>query len=336
MPIPDDPVPSSGGLARYLQHAFLREGTRRGWECRIEAPLIDAGAARRLGFNPRVDVMLSRAADGRRIWVEFEVSRADPVANQAKFASAAFFEGCGAGDAFVSMASRHIAPGRKALMATTAMFMRSVGIPAFQVDLLPDADGPTIKALNASPPRRLEHAALDVGAEIDRVIAVADAKLVAGWHRIHMADNAFTVGANVRTWNAEVADPALARRWGRRRVRFLAFDPASRSFAPSKFCAFVPATTGSVQGRSFLSVREPPGGMTFEIYRSLGEQDPRFDGHVARVHLERRLRYRLIEGPSLDGELSEAFDRWKTLHATTIAVPRDVVILAPPVSTSVR
>jgi hypothetical protein len=329
LPSPGDDPPSSGRLAGYLQRAFVRESARRGWACSIEAPLIDSHAARRLGFSPRVDVLLSRSGDARRIWVEFEVSRADPVANQAKFASAAFFEGCGAGDAFVSMASRHIAPGRKALMATTAMFMRSVGIPAFQVDLLPDADGPTIKALNASAPQVLERAALDVGAELDRVIAVADAKLVSGWHRIHMADNAFTVSANVRAWNAEVADPVLAKRWAKRRVRFLAFDPASRLFAPSKFCAFVPATTGTVDGRSFLSVREPPGGMTSEIYFSLGEQDPRFDGHIARVHLERRLRYRAIPVTTLPSGMAEAFERWRTTFSEMVAMPRDAMVLEP-------
>lgn len=324
-----DEPPKTGLLTRFLQRAFDREGPRRGWRCTIEAPLIDATAARRLGFSPRVDVLLSRADDARRIWVEFEISRADPVANQAKFASAAFFEGCGAGDAFVSMASRHIAPGRKALMATTAMFMRSVGIPAFQIDLLPDADGPTIKSLNASSPEALEVAALDVAAEVERVIAVADARLVSGWHRIHMADNAFTVGANVRTWNAEVADPASARRWARRRVRFLAFDPASGLFAPSKFCAFVPATTGAVEGRSFLSVREPPGGMTSAIYFSLGEQDPRFDGHIARVHLERRLRYRASALSALSDDTAGAFARWRATCSGTIAVSRDAVVLAP-------
>lgn len=327
--MPGGDPPRTGRLARFLQRAFERESARRGWTCSIEAPLIDSHAARRLGFDPRVDVLLSRSDDVRRIWVEFEVSRADPVANQAKFASAAFFEGCGAGDAFVSMASRHIAPGRKALMATTAMFMRSVGIPAFQVDLLPDADGPTIKVLNASSPEVLDGAALDVGAEIDRVIAVADAKLASGWHRIHMADNAFTVGVNVRTWNAEAADPVLARRWAKRRVRFLVFDPASRLFAPSKFCAFVPATTGTTEGRSFLSVREPPGGMTSEIYFSLGEQDPRFDGHVARVHLEKRLRYRAIPVSSMLGGTAEAFERWRMSLSETISVPRDAVVLEP-------
>ena len=328
-PEPQGPV-KTGRLARYLQDAFSRECQRRGWACSIEAPLVDTAAGRRLGFRPHADFLLTRAGDTRRIWVEFEVSRADPVANQAKFASAVFFEGYGSGDAFVSMASRHIAPGRRALMATTAMFMRSVGIPAFQVDLLPDADGPTIKALNAASPRALATASLDVGAELDRVIDVAETRLLSGWHRIHMADNAFTVSVNVRTWNTELADPERVRRWGRRRVRFFAFDPASGHFAPSKFCAYMPATAGAIEGRVFLSVREPPGGMTSELYLSLGEHDLRFDGHVARKHLERRLRYRVEPIASLSGQLSEAFVRWHARHLDSIIVARDAIVLVPP------
>lgn len=321
--------PSRGRLAAYLQDAFQRKRPP-GWDCTVETPLLDRDAARRLGFDPRVDVLLTRTQDARRIWVEFEVSRADPVANQAKFASAAFFEGYGAGDAFVSMASRHIAPGRKALMATTAMFMRAVGIPAFQVELLPDLDGPAIKALNARPVESLREANIDVAAEIDRVIAVADARLVEGWHRIHMADNAFTVSANVRAWNAQMADSTLAARWGRRRVRFLVFDPASDRFAPSKFCAFVPATTGAIDGRAFHAVREPPGGMTLETYLFLGEQDARFDGHIARMHLERRLRYRAVPLSDAEGALMKTFRRWEASCSASVSIPRDGVLLVPP------
>lgn len=318
-----------GRLTRHLQGAFL-EACPAGWACTIEASLVLPPAAARLGFEPRADVLLTRADDARRIWVEFEVSRADPVANQAKFASAAFFEGCPPGDALVSMASRHIAPGRKALMASTAMFMRAVGIPAFQVDLLPDLDGPRIKALNAAPPEELAVAPIDVVAEIDRVIAVADARLVNGWHRIHLADNAFTVGANVRAWNAELADASVAASWARRRVRFLAWDPASGLFAPSKFCAFVPAGLPERTSGEARVVREPPGGMNAALYFSLGEQDPRFDGHVARKHLERRLRYRVVPLSGAEGPLAAAWRLWRDRCPLTVA--DDVVALVPPVA----
>jgi hypothetical protein len=56
-------------------------------------------------------VLLLSGDRSRRIWVEFEVSRADPVANRAKFATSRFLEPEGSDDTFVSMASRHIAPG---------------------------------------------------------------------------------------------------------------------------------------------------------------------------------------------------------------------------------
>jgi hypothetical protein len=37
---------------------------------------------------PQADAVLQEVATGRRVWVELEVSRADPVANHAKFATA--------------------------------------------------------------------------------------------------------------------------------------------------------------------------------------------------------------------------------------------------------
>src|SRR5437879_7456209 len=92
-----------GSLTGYLQDAFA-EHCPRGWTCHREAPLVGIDAAARLGFAPRADVMLEQPATSRRVWVEFEVSRADPVANHAKFGTSRFLEGDGRdGDAFVSM-----------------------------------------------------------------------------------------------------------------------------------------------------------------------------------------------------------------------------------------
>lgn len=53
----------------------------------------------------------------RRVWVELEVSRADPVANHVKFATAHLVSPMPAGDAFVSMVSRHVVRGRSNLAA---------------------------------------------------------------------------------------------------------------------------------------------------------------------------------------------------------------------------
>lgn len=67
-----------GALALYLAERF--EQHRR--------PSWTIGREQRLDFDPRVDVLLE-GPDGRRVAVEFEVSRADPVANQVKFLLAA-------------------------------------------------------------------------------------------------------------------------------------------------------------------------------------------------------------------------------------------------------
>jgi hypothetical protein len=263
--------------------------------------------------------------------VEFEISRADPVANHAKFATARFFEDAGAADAFVSMPSRHIVTGRAALAAGTAMMMRALGFPAFQVDLLPTFDGPQIKQMNALPLDALrEQHPLDVAAEIDRVLEVTDATIVSGWHRIHCADNSFTVSVNVRQWNRELSNPANVERWGSRPVQFFVHDAATGLFAPSKYCAFVPAPERSASQAPFRSVREPPGGMTLDLYLSLGERDPRFDGHVARKHLERRLGYRVVPLAQADASMMEAFGAWHRAVAQVVPLRRPVCLLVRP------
>ena len=226
-------------LTPWLQDRFEAH-CPAGWRCRREAPLVDEAASRRLGFRPRADVLLEHGSSGRRVWVEFEVSRADPVANHAKFATSRFFEDLPPGDSFVSMTSRHIEPGRAALAAGTAAMMRALGIPAFQVMLLPQFDGPAVKHLNSLPRPRLDEMALPVGEEVARVLEVTDASTLSDGHCIHKADNPWTVSMNVRRWNLEMAQPDRAALWGRRPVQYFAFDPATSQFAPSKFCAFIP------------------------------------------------------------------------------------------------
>jgi hypothetical protein len=274
---------------------------------------------------------MERNDGSRRIWIELEISRADPVANQAKFAAASYFEEHLRGDAFVSMASRHIVPGRRALLAGMAVLMRSIGIPAFQIDLLPHLDGTQIKALNAMPAGYLGTSAkIDVGLEIERVLAITELRVASGWHRIHMADNPFAVATNVRTWNRELADPAVAKRWGRRRIHYFVHDDVTGEFAPSKFCAFVPASTGGSAAGPFLRVREAPGGMTSELYLRLGEGDSRFDGNVAQEHLRRRLRYRAVGLKDAPNGLACAFARWLAERADAVQVRGEAILLLPP------
>lgn len=294
-------------------------------------PLADTEVVQRLGFEPRVDVLLEANDGSRRIWIEFEVSRADPVANHAKFATARFLAPVGAAESFVSMASRHIVPGRFALAAGTVLMMRAMGIPAFQVDLLPQLDGESIKRLNAMPLDELvQTRPFDATAEIDRALGVTKGQRVDDRHRIHKADNAYTVRANVWQWNQEIVDAKAAALWGRRPVQYFVFDPVTGLFAPSKFCAFVPAAESQKRG-SVRVVSAPRGsiGMTMAIYASLGEQDPRFDGHIARRHLRANVGYLEIALGEADPAVQRAFAAWHEPLEALVPLRRPVRFLVP-------
>ena len=333
-------------LARYLQHRFA-EHCPPGWRCRMEAPLVDKEASRRLGFEPRADLLLEQAEGGRRVWVEFEISRADPVANHAKFTTVRFFEDLPRQDTFVSMVSRHVDPGRAALAAGAASWMRAIGIPAFQLPLLPHLDGPEVKQLNALPLQTLQRSGPAVGPEIDRVLDVTHAAALPEGHRIHKADNPWTVGLNVRRWNFEMTQPDLAALWGRRPVQYFAYDPASALFAPSKFCAFIPGALfrgGGVQLRALqggldggawaaaLTSAAEAHAMTMRVYTLLGEGDPRFDGHVARKHLQGSLRYRLTPLQEAPAPIAKAFATWHAAVGGHVPLRGAVQLLEPPVS----
>src|SRR3954453_9941144 len=136
-----------GGLARYLQEEFLAR-CPAGWRCTAERPLLDVLDRTLLGYDPRADVMLERTDGSRRLWIEFEISRADPAANHAKFATAHVLRPWAAQDAFVSMISAHIVRGRRNLGAGMIHVMRQVGIDAFQTILLPNVTRQEVKLLN--------------------------------------------------------------------------------------------------------------------------------------------------------------------------------------------
>ncbi len=80
-----------GLLANYLQEAFMAQPPT-GWTCRREVHVLSSDFEQLLGYSPRADVCLEAANASRRIWIEFEISRADPVANHAKFATAHLFK----------------------------------------------------------------------------------------------------------------------------------------------------------------------------------------------------------------------------------------------------
>ncbi len=93
-----------GALTEYLQDGFA-EFCPPDWTCRREVQVLDSPLAELFGYAPKADVCLERNDGQRRLWIEFEVSRADPVANQAKFATAHLFQPQRPTETFVSMVS---------------------------------------------------------------------------------------------------------------------------------------------------------------------------------------------------------------------------------------
>ena len=158
-----------GTLTGYLQREFAGR-CPRGWVARGEVPVLSRELAQLFGYAPHADVLLEREDGSRRLWIEFEVSRADPVANHAKFATAHLFQPQLSSDSFVAMVSPHVARGRRNLAAD-----------------MPGTPFP------------------EVGPEIERAFAVAEPVTSSGEHRIHLAGDVLDALLNVRRWNEEIA-----------------------------------------------------------------------------------------------------------------------------------
>lgn len=287
-----------------------------------------------IGYEPLADVCFTSNDDARRVWIEFEISRADPVANHMKFAVAHGFVPQRSGDAFVSMISSHVTLGRRNLASAAVLLMRQVGMSAFQTLLLPQIAPADVAALNGLSAEALRHRALPVQPEIDRVLRIVEAVSDQPRYRIHFAADVGEVLMNARRWNLEVASEpgrSLWRRKQRPSVQYFVHDPHSRDFAPSKFCAFVPIP------REPARVDRDAGGyasahlMSMALYAELDESEPRFDGHRARVHLERGL---LMTLEPLDERhaLAGAFAEWRGRHAEVIAIRGTPHVLRIPAS----
>ncbi len=120
-----------GQLANFLQEAFAQQPPS-GWSCRREMRVLSSDLEQLLGYSPRADVCLESTDTSRRIWIEFEISRADPVANHAKFATAHCSSRFATSETFVSMVSSHVARGRRNLASNTVHLLRHVGISLFK------------------------------------------------------------------------------------------------------------------------------------------------------------------------------------------------------------
>jgi len=305
----------TGNLASHLVERFAR-ALPADWQCEPEAALFDKEVERRVGFQAHADLVLESPV-GTRLVVELEISRADPVTNQVQFWLARELGELRESDVLVSMFSPHVTRGRRNLSALFTRRVRAVGVPAFQVSLLPELSPARIKELNHSSVASLKQARLPARQEIERILSVVEPRGERE-HRIHFAGDVTDVMANLWAWNDEM----FVRRdetWRRRKIQFFVFDPACKVFAPSKFCAFIPAPR---------ALGAPaPATMTLDVYESLGEQDPRFDGHRARKHLTRRLAFREVP---LEGAVEEWFWEWHRGFGDWVGLRRPLRVLLPP------
>lgn len=312
-------------LARHLQQAF-RESCPSGWTCEAEVGVFSKDIAEWLGYAPQADIVLCHAKSGRRIWIELEISRADPVANHAKFATAHLVSPMPPGDAFVSMVSRHVTRGRGNLAAHTVGLMRAVGIRAFQTPLFPEIDGPTIKLLNHLTMDRLRAEALPNDREIDRAVSVATSLGAACEQDIHFAANSIEVAFNIHRWNTEMTAPETRQIWRRRPVRYFAHDPRTGTFAPSKFAAYLLLP----QNRPASVAPYSLTGMSVKAYTAIDQDQPLFDGNRAWRHLHHRLGMDMHPLSEQEADTRTSFARWADSHNDIVSIDtKGSVILSP-------
>jgi hypothetical protein len=251
------------------------------------------------------------------------------VANHAKFAAAHLFRPQPEGDVFVGMVSSHVGRGRRNLAAGAVWLMRSIGMQAFQTVLLPERDPAEVQRLNHLPLQELRALRIPAGPEIERVMAVVRPQAALEGRSIHFASDFPEVTANIRRWNLEVGTPEGRLAWRRRRVRYLVFDPRAGLFAPAKFCAYVALAPPRPPA---AGVACPPerGEMTVELYSRLGEEEPTFDGSIARRYLTEKLG--MVECPPDEmTALRPAFEAWLARHAGCILLDsHGPVIMRPP------
>lgn len=313
-----------GALTEYLQDGFA-EFCPPDWTCRREVQVLDSPLAELFGYAPKADVCLERNDGQRRLWIEFEVSRADPVANQAKFATAHLFQPQRPTETFVSMVSWHVAKGRRNLAANTISLMRYVGMSAFQTTLFPNIAPQEIKRLNHLDKQALARANLEPNREIARALQVSEPLVTTREHRVYFVGDLLDVVCSLRSWNRAISTGTGRDLWGRRRVRYFVFDRNTQLFAPSKFCAYHPISRSQA---SALPISSP--SMTMDVYASLDEGDPRFDGNRAWHYLRDQLGMTLQ--PLLGNpELTRLFEVWREGVGEAVQVDsRGAQVLCPP------
>jgi hypothetical protein len=318
-----------GSLATYLQHEFIRL-CPDDWTARYEIPLLPRELACLLGYAPQVDVLLERKDASKRLWIEFEISRADPVANHAKFATSHLFQPQPRTDSFVAMVSPHVARGRRNLAANTISLMRCIGMNAFQTVLFPHLSGQEVKRLNHFGRGSINNASLNVKSEIERALLISQAVFTVPERRIHFVGDILDVTLNLHRWNKDMSTVQARNLWGKRTITYFVYEPRSRDFAPSKFCAFVGLPTISLNDGGVASVGAVKAEMTVELYAGIDNSERRFDGTRARTHLTDNLGMIQIL-PQEDRRILSHFNKWLCRYEECITIhPTGPAFILPP------
>lgn len=317
-----------GALTGYLQQEFARQ-CPTGWKVRPEARLLTESLEGLLGYAARADVLLEKLDGSRRLWIEFEVSRADPVANHAKFATSHLFSPQAAIDRFLAMVSPHVTRGRRNLAFNAIALMRLVGMRAYQTVLLPYLAPGDVQRLNQLDLTSLSAQGLNIGREIERAFAVTEPMITMTDCDIHLVGDLLGVMLNLRRWNEDLDTEEGKHLWGQRRFIYFVYDPESGLFAPSKFCAYSaifnhPGAVDASQGRAAL------GTMSVVIYTSFNDGSHLLDGHKAQIHLTTGLGMIPVT-PEEAPKANDHFNYWRTRHEDYVQVHPDgpVLLMSP-------
>jgi hypothetical protein len=317
-----------GSLTTFLQQEFARQ-CPAGWRARHEGRLLPHSLERLLGYSARADVVLERLDASLSLWIEFEVSRADPVANHAKFATSHLFQRQQPRERFLAMVSPHVTRGRRNLAFNAVALMRQVGMKAYQTVLFPYLAPADVKRLNHLEVAALPAQNLDVPREIERALAVTEPMTTMSDYDIHLAGDLLAVMLNVRQWNDDMAIEACRRMWGSRRVTYFVHDKESGLFAPAKFCAYC-AIASRPPFLDSLGKEASLGIMTVAVYTALNDGSHLLDGGRAQRHLTHGLGMTTIS-PEQVPELEAAFSQWCQRQADSIALHPDgpAILLSP-------
>jgi hypothetical protein len=151
---------------------------------------------------------------------------------------------------------------------------------------------------------------------------------VGQWGRVnvHLVGDILDALLNLRGWNEDIRTPTGRTAWGKRCCTYFVYDPGSRLFAPSKFCAYTPVF--ATVGASEPIVRSCR--MSAEVYVGLNDSAHIMDGQLAWRYLVSGLGMRQLL-PAETTLVATAFASWLEQCGGAIGVRGgEPVFLTPP------